>query len=227
MTEFIEKIKESTDIVKEARRYTKLKKRGNRLIGLCPFHDEETPSFTVDKEKQLFHCFGCGAGGDMFALVMEKENIDFSEAVIYLAKKNKIKIPDTILEKVRKQKIQKKELMEKYSKKPVSSFIQFDGFTGEPFMDGNPVGRNDKDGDWLSGCITKELMSGIPDVRVLIPPRVSVEEALRLLKKISKWMKRTKSVNRLKMREWAKLDGWGGTPTDLELKEEDDGEGPF
>lgn len=95
----IDKVRKSSDIVKEARRYTKLRKRGNRYIGLCPLHSEKEPSFTIDPEKQLFHCFGCGQGGDIFTLIMEKEKMTFPEALKYLAKKNKIDMPDTITEK--------------------------------------------------------------------------------------------------------------------------------
>lgn len=88
-----EKIKERADIVEIASNYTRLKKSGRRYVGLCPFHSEKTPSFTVDPEKGLYHCFGCGAGGDIFTLIMEKEGMDFPSALEYLAKKYNIVIP--------------------------------------------------------------------------------------------------------------------------------------
>ncbi len=91
--DIIEKIKERADIIEIASNYTKLKKSGKRFIGLCPFHTEKTPSFTVDPEKGLYHCFGCGAGGDIFTLVMEKEGLDFPSALEFLAKKYNIAIP--------------------------------------------------------------------------------------------------------------------------------------
>lgn len=91
--DIIEKIKEKADIIEIASNYTKLKKSGRRYIGLCPFHSEKTPSFTVDPEKGLYHCFGCGAGGDIFTLVMEKEGMDFPSALEFLAKKYNIVIP--------------------------------------------------------------------------------------------------------------------------------------
>ncbi|MFW6132223.1 MAG: CHC2 zinc finger domain-containing protein [Candidatus Aminicenantaceae bacterium] len=84
MKEKIRKIKDSIDIIKVASQYTNLKKKEKSYWGLCPFHIEKTPSFTVDKERQLYHCFGCGAGGDVFTLVMEKENMTFEESVEYL-----------------------------------------------------------------------------------------------------------------------------------------------
>ena len=62
-------------------------------MGLCPFHSEKTPSFMVDEDKQLYHCFGCGAGGDIFTLIMEKESLSFPEAVRYLAEKYNIELP--------------------------------------------------------------------------------------------------------------------------------------
>ncbi len=91
--DIIEKIKEKADILEIVSDYTKLKKSGRRFVGLCPFHAEKTPSFTVDPEKGLYHCFGCGAGGDIFTFVMEKERLDFPSALEFLAKKYNIVIP--------------------------------------------------------------------------------------------------------------------------------------
>ncbi len=92
--EIIEKIRAAASIVEIASQYTTLKKRGRKWVGLCPFHSEKDPSFTVDEEKQLFHCFGCGIGGDLFSLVMEKENLTFPEAVRFLAEKYRIPLPE-------------------------------------------------------------------------------------------------------------------------------------
>jgi len=89
----VEQIKQRASIVEIASQYTSLKKRGSRFIGLCPFHSEKTPSFTVDEDKQLYHCFGCGAGGDIFTLIMEKESLSFPESVRYLAEKYNIELP--------------------------------------------------------------------------------------------------------------------------------------
>ncbi len=91
--ETIDQIRQVANIVEIASLYTTLRKRGKKHVGLCPFHSEKDPSFTVDGEKQLFHCFGCGAGGDVFTLVMEKENLSFPEAVKYLAEKFHIPLP--------------------------------------------------------------------------------------------------------------------------------------
>jgi len=80
-----QEIKNRLDIVDFINRYITLKKSGNNYIGLCPFHSEKTPSFTVNKEKQFFHCFGCGESGDLITFYMKIENLDFKEAVKNLA----------------------------------------------------------------------------------------------------------------------------------------------
>ena len=92
--EIIDQIRQAANIVELASQYTTLKKAGRRHVGLCPFHSEKTPSFTLDDEKQLFHCFGCGTGGDVFTLIMEKESLSFPEAVRYLAEKYNIPLPE-------------------------------------------------------------------------------------------------------------------------------------
>jgi DNA primase len=91
--EIIDQVKQAASIVDIASLYTTLKRRGRKHVGLCPFHSEKDPSFTVDAEKQLFHCFGCGVGGDVFTLVMEKENLSFPEALNYLAERFHIPMP--------------------------------------------------------------------------------------------------------------------------------------
>src|SRR5512136_879515 len=92
--EIIDQIRQVANIIDIASQYTTLRQRGRKHVGLCPFHAEKTPSFTVDSEKQLFHCFGCGIGGDVFSLVMEKENLNFPEALKYLAERYKIPLPE-------------------------------------------------------------------------------------------------------------------------------------
>jgi DNA primase len=92
--EITEQVRQVSSIVEIAGQYTALRKRGRKWVGLCPFHSEKDPSFTVDEEKQLYHCFGCGAGGDVFSLVMEKENLNFPEALRYLADKYHVPLPE-------------------------------------------------------------------------------------------------------------------------------------
>ena len=86
LNDFIDELHSNVDIVNVVSRYVKLKKQGVNFVGLCPFHHEKTPSFVVSPAKQLFHCFGCGAGGDVVKFIMMIESIDFKEAVSILAK---------------------------------------------------------------------------------------------------------------------------------------------
>lgn len=82
-----EEIRNRVNIVDVVSEYVPLKRSGRNYTGLCPFHSEKTPSFTVSEEKQIFHCFGCGAGGDVFSFVMKHENLSFYEALKTLARR--------------------------------------------------------------------------------------------------------------------------------------------
>ncbi len=93
--EKIEEVKDRADIVQVISEYLPLRKRGQNHIGLCPFHSEKTPSFTVSGEKNIFHCFGCGETGNAITFVMKKEGITFPEAVKSLAKRFGVIIPET------------------------------------------------------------------------------------------------------------------------------------
>ena len=77
----VEQIKNSLDIVETISKYVVLKKSGHNYMGLCPFHNEKTPSFVVTPSKQIFKCFGCGAGGDVLSFLMKYHNQNFSEVV--------------------------------------------------------------------------------------------------------------------------------------------------
>jgi len=92
---FAEKVKQQADIVRVVGEYVRLKKTGKDFSGLCPFHHEKTPSFTVSPIKQIFYCFGCGKGGDVFNFVMEVDKSPFPEAVRTVAEKCGIAIPRT------------------------------------------------------------------------------------------------------------------------------------
>ncbi|NRD80788.1 DNA primase [Bacillus sp. BRMEA1] len=85
--EKINQIRQAVDIVDIISDYVQLKKQGRNYFGLCPFHGESTPSFSVSPDKQIFHCFGCGAGGNVFSFLMELEGISFQEATVKLAAK--------------------------------------------------------------------------------------------------------------------------------------------
>jgi len=90
--EKIEEIRESADILEFISGYIQLKKSGRNFFGLCPFHIEKTPSFSVNPEKQIFHCFGCGEGGNIYSFIMKMERVSFPEAVEFLADKLRIHI---------------------------------------------------------------------------------------------------------------------------------------
>ncbi len=84
-----------SDIVSVVSRYVSLTRRGSGNLGLCPFHNENTPSFSVSSDKQFFHCFGCGAGGDVITFVMKIENLDFPDAVARLAEWAGLEVPES------------------------------------------------------------------------------------------------------------------------------------
>lgn len=91
--EFINRVRESNDLVEVASEYMTLTRSGDRYRGLCPFHREDTPSFFISADKQLYHCFGCGAGGNIINFVMNIENLDFIDAVKLLAERAGLPIP--------------------------------------------------------------------------------------------------------------------------------------
>jgi DNA primase len=90
---FADRVKQQADIVRVVGEYVRLKKSGQNFIGLCPFHNEKTPSFSVSSMKQFYYCFGCGAGGDVFKFVMEMDKITFPESIRAVAEKCGIAIP--------------------------------------------------------------------------------------------------------------------------------------
>jgi DNA primase len=83
--ESLERVKQAADIVEVVSAHTDLRRQGARYVGLCPFHEERTPSFSVEPQEKLYHCFGCGVGGDVIKFVEEKEGLGFAEAVEVLA----------------------------------------------------------------------------------------------------------------------------------------------
>ena len=84
--ELIDEVREKNDIVDVISSYVSLKKRGSNYVGLCPFHNEKTPSFSVSRDKQMYYCFGCGQGGNVYTFLMEYNRLSFVEALQELAK---------------------------------------------------------------------------------------------------------------------------------------------
>jgi len=107
--EILDEIRTRLDIVAVISEYVPLKKGGKNFKGLCPFHHEKTPSFMVDEERQIFHCFGCGEGGNIFTFIMKMEKLNFPEAIKMLAQKAGVSLP--VSEKQNSKNIQEKELI--------------------------------------------------------------------------------------------------------------------
>ena len=108
----IDKVFETAEIVDVVQDFVTLKKRGVNYLGLCPFHNEKTPSFTVSPAKGIYKCFGCGKGGNSVNFIMEHENLSFYEAIKYLAAKYHIELIETQLsEEDQKQKDERESLL--------------------------------------------------------------------------------------------------------------------
>lgn len=93
--ELVEEIRSKNDIVDVISSYVRLQKKGSSYFGLCPFHNEKSPSFSVSRQKQMYYCFGCGAGGNVFTFLMEYENYSFVEALKYLADRAGVELPES------------------------------------------------------------------------------------------------------------------------------------
>ena len=92
--QWLDELRQRADIVKVVGSYVKLKKNGHRYVGLCPFHNETAPSFSVDGQKQVYHCFGCKAGGSVIQFIMDIEHLSFQEAVAFLAEQQHMPLPE-------------------------------------------------------------------------------------------------------------------------------------
>ncbi|MBR3290521.1 MAG: DNA primase, partial [Clostridia bacterium] len=93
---FLSELTSRNDIESVASSYVNLKRRGRTLVGLCPFHGEKTPSFTVYPETASFYCFGCGAGGDVITFIKKIENLDYMDSVRFLADRAGLKMPENV-----------------------------------------------------------------------------------------------------------------------------------
>jgi DNA primase len=113
----VERVKESADIVEIISAHTDLRRQGQRFTGLCPFHEERTPSFSVDPREKLYHCFGCGVGGDVIKFVEEKEGLAFPEAVEALGERYGVEVEreeeDPRAEEARKRRARLWEVLER------------------------------------------------------------------------------------------------------------------
>ena len=130
--EVIEEVRSSNNIVDIIGGYVKLQKKGSSYFGLCPFHNEKSPSFSVSPNKQMYYCFGCGAGGNVFTFIMEYENQSFPEAVKILADRAGIALPEAELTEEQKRERNKRQLLLEINKTAANYFYyQLNGDQGQ------------------------------------------------------------------------------------------------
>ena len=118
----IEEVRAANDIVDVISQYVQLKRKGTSYFGLCPFHNEKSPSFSVSPGKQMYYCFGCGAGGNVFTFIMEYENYSFREALEYLADRAGVKLPKIEYSREAKAQADKKAALLEVNKKAAQYF---------------------------------------------------------------------------------------------------------
>ena len=130
--EVIEEVRSSNNIVDIIGGYVRLQKNGSSYFGLCPFHNEKSPSFSVSPNKQMYYCFGCGAGGNVFTFIMEYENQTFPEAVKILADRAGIALPEAELTEEQKRERNKRQLLLEINKTAANYFYyQLNGDQGQ------------------------------------------------------------------------------------------------
>ena len=120
--ELIEEVRSRNDIVDVVGSYVRLQKKGNTYFGLCPFHNEKTGSFSVSPHKQMYYCFGCGAGGNVFTFLMQYENFTFGEAMQTLADKVGVELPKQEMSAAQKKEADKRALLLEINKEAAKYF---------------------------------------------------------------------------------------------------------
>ena len=105
--DIIEEVRSRNDIVDVISQYVRLSKKGSTYFGLCPFHNEKTGSFSVSPNKQMYYCFGCGAGGNVYNFIMEYENYSFGEALSHLADRAGVELPKIEYSREAREKAEK------------------------------------------------------------------------------------------------------------------------
>ena len=134
--ELVEEVRQKNDIVDVISSYVKLQRKGSSHMGLCPFHSEKSPSFSVSVSKQMYHCFGCGVGGNVFTFIMEYENYTFVEALKYLAGRVGVTLPEAeISEEARRQAGLKARLLEINKEAAKYYYFQLKSPRGQAAMD--------------------------------------------------------------------------------------------
>jgi len=121
--EIIEEVRQKSDIVDVISGYVRIQKKGSSYFGLCPFHNEKSPSFSVAPSKQMFYCFGCGAGGNVFTFVMEYENYTFHEAVKFLAERANVDLPEIEYNEDMKKKENRRQMLLQVNKEAATYYF--------------------------------------------------------------------------------------------------------
>ncbi|MCI8994287.1 MAG: DNA primase [Lachnospiraceae bacterium] len=122
--ELVEEVRSRNDIVDVISGYVKLKRQGNSYVGLCPFHNEKSPSFSVSQDKQVYYCFGCGAGGNVFTFLKEYENYSFPEALQVLAQRCGMELPREEYSPEAKRQADRKSLLLQIHKEAAVHYYQ-------------------------------------------------------------------------------------------------------
>lgn len=134
--ELVEEIRQKNDIVDVISSYVKLQRKGSSHMGLCPFHNEKSPSFSVSASKQMYHCFGCGVGGNVFTFLMEYENYSFVEALKHLAGRAGVTLPEAeISEEAKRQAGIKARLLEINKEAAKYYYFQLKSARGQAAVD--------------------------------------------------------------------------------------------
>ena len=120
--DIIEEVRMKNDIVDVISQYVRLTRKGSSYFGLCPFHNEKTPSFSVTPSKQMYYCFGCGAGGNVFNFVMEYENYSFGEALSHLAERAGVELPKIEYSKAAREKAERRATLLEINKTAAQYF---------------------------------------------------------------------------------------------------------
>lgn len=121
--DLVEEVRMKNDIVDVISGYVKIRKKGSSYFGLCPFHNEKSPSFSVSPGRQMYYCFGCGAGGNVFTFVMEYENYSFPEAIKFLAQKAGVSLPEAEYSQEMRQKESKRSKLLEINKEAAKYFF--------------------------------------------------------------------------------------------------------
>ena len=144
----IEEIRRRADIASLIGEYVTLKKAGRNYLGLCPFHREKTPSFTVSPDKQMFYCFGCSEGGNVFSFLMKLNHLTFPEAVRHLAKKMGVIIPERTMSREEKERYSLAEQIRRVNELAAGIFYDDAPVTGRGGRQGvSPEERDRRGGD--------------------------------------------------------------------------------